>query len=294
MRTRCAGHPMAVCLEPARGPLLSALWPSACLLLAPLTPATLAKYRDAFAPRRAQDAPQAADALLEVLLPHRDRRTAGRPAHATTRTRHELGEPRRRLVHAHTRRRTRRTALLQASCPQDFQGVADIRTPLGGAVVLRWPTLAAVPQGRPATRAQVLREPNSVRHETRAHRRAARKAAGPWTTVQAGRPAAVLLRQARATPRQPTSAALRALDAAMAPLGRRQAASPLCAALPGAGPGSAARLTAAMGTASNRGTTGEKCRCFSGGAPVLGRSGKATWMRWRSCGPQCLRPACHA
>jgi transposase len=85
-RTRFAGHPIAVCLEQSRGPLVSALLPYDFLVLSPSNPATLAKDREACSPSRAKDAPQDADSLLELLLHHRDRLQAWRPENAQTRT----------------------------------------------------------------------------------------------------------------------------------------------------------------------------------------------------------------
>ena len=65
LRTRFAGQKIAVCLEPSRGPLISALLQDDFLGLYPLNPATLAQDRQAFSPSRAKDAPQDADSLLE-------------------------------------------------------------------------------------------------------------------------------------------------------------------------------------------------------------------------------------
>jgi hypothetical protein len=186
------------------------------------------------------------------------------------------------------------TALLQAYCPQVFQWLADLRTTLVWEFLLRWPTLEAVQQGRPATLAKCFRAPHSVRPEMLAHRIAALKAAVPLPTDPAVLPSSVLLSKALATQRQTTLEALRAFDSAIEQLGRRPADDPLCASLPGAGPGYAARLTAAMGTDRNRWTTGEACLGFSGVAPVLERSGKSTWSRWRSFCPTFLRQSFHA
>ena len=69
LRTRFAGQPVAVGLEPSRGPLISALLQYDFLVRSPLNPATLAKYREAFSPSRAKDAPQDADSLLDCSSP---------------------------------------------------------------------------------------------------------------------------------------------------------------------------------------------------------------------------------
>jgi ribosomal protein S15P/S13E len=118
LRTRFAGRKIAVCLEQSRGPLIDALLQYDFLGLYPINPATLAKYRQAFSPRRAKADPRHAASLLELLRHHRDHLKAWRPDHAKTRTRQYLVEHRRRLVHDRTRRSHRLTALLNASFPQ--------------------------------------------------------------------------------------------------------------------------------------------------------------------------------
>jgi hypothetical protein len=113
-RLRVGGRPMAVCLEPSRGPLLEALWNDDVGVLYPRHPTTLAKSREAFSPSRAQDDPREADSRLERLVQPRDRRKAWRPAHAKTRTRQSRVEDRRRLVTDRPRLSQRLTALLNA------------------------------------------------------------------------------------------------------------------------------------------------------------------------------------
>ena len=54
---RFGGAPIAVCLEIARGPLVYALQRYAFLVLFPVNPATLAKYRKAFHLSGAKDDP---------------------------------------------------------------------------------------------------------------------------------------------------------------------------------------------------------------------------------------------
>jgi hypothetical protein len=88
LRPRVAGWKRAVGLEQSRGPLLSALLPHDWLGLSPITPATLAKDRQAFSPSRAKDAPRDADSRLALRLHHRDHLKAGRPDKAKTRTLH--------------------------------------------------------------------------------------------------------------------------------------------------------------------------------------------------------------
>jgi transposase len=293
LRLRCGGRPIAVCLDQARGPLIYALLTYDFLALYPIHPTTLAKYREAFSPSRAKDAPRDADDLLELLVQHRDRLKAWRPANAKTRTLQSLVEYRRRLVNDRTRLSNRMTALLKAYFPPMLPWFDDVRTLLVCDVRLRWPTVEALKNARPATLEKFFHEHTSVRRETIAHRSAAIKDAVPLTTAQAVRHASGLMLNALAPQLKTTIAASRAFDHEIEELCSPHEDDHLCASLPGAGPVYAARLTAAMGTVRDRWTTVAELLCFSGVAPVIERRGKSTWIRWRDGGPKFLRPSFH-
>ena len=70
---RFGGHPVAVGLELNTGPIVSALRQYACLVLFPINPLTLARYREAFTPSGAKNDPTDAELQLEILLQHRDK-----------------------------------------------------------------------------------------------------------------------------------------------------------------------------------------------------------------------------
>src|SRR6266852_9260279 len=71
LRRRFAGRPVAVSLELAKGPLVYALQKYDFLVLFPVHPATLAKYRQAFVPSHAKADPSDAQFALELLLRYR-------------------------------------------------------------------------------------------------------------------------------------------------------------------------------------------------------------------------------
>src|ERR687891_2139800 len=73
LRQRFKGQPIAICLELNKGPLVYALRKDDCLVLFPVNPITVARYREAFAPSQAKDDPSDADLQLEILLKHRDK-----------------------------------------------------------------------------------------------------------------------------------------------------------------------------------------------------------------------------
>ena len=83
LRQRFGGQPVAVCLELAKGPLVYALQKYDFLVLFPVHPATLAKYREAFVPSHAKADPSDAQFALELLLRYRAKLKA---AHSTKRS----------------------------------------------------------------------------------------------------------------------------------------------------------------------------------------------------------------
>src|SRR5919106_4975256 len=98
LRQRFKGQPIAICLELNKGPLVYALRKDDCLVLFPVNPLTLARYREAFAPSHAKDDPTDAELQLELLLRHRDKLT---PLHPQSKRMRALQQPvlsRRRLI----------------------------------------------------------------------------------------------------------------------------------------------------------------------------------------------------
>ncbi|WP_397453170.1 transposase [Pseudomonas sp. NA-150] len=71
--------PIAVALELAKGPIVSALLKYDFFVLFPINPSTLAKYRVAFKPSCAKDDPTEAELALDLLLRHPQRFTALSP-----------------------------------------------------------------------------------------------------------------------------------------------------------------------------------------------------------------------
>src|SRR5499425_208510 len=143
LRTRCNGQPVAVCLELTTGPLVFALRKYDFLILFPLTPLTLARYREAFTPSRAKDGPTDAELQLERLLTHRDKLHPLTPQSATMRALTQLVEHRRRVVGDKVRMTNRLTSTLKNYFPQVLQWFQDKDTPIFCDFLSRWPTLKA-------------------------------------------------------------------------------------------------------------------------------------------------------
>jgi len=98
LRLRFGGRPVAVCLEQSRGALAYALMKYEFLVLFPLNPKQLAKYREALGPSGAKDDPGDAELLCRFVVEHHRRLRAWRPDDVTTRGLRLLTEARRRWV----------------------------------------------------------------------------------------------------------------------------------------------------------------------------------------------------
>src|SRR5262252_9087115 len=115
LRTRFHGQPLAICLELDKGPLVSALRKYDFLVLFPINPLMLARYREAFTPSRAKDDPTDAALQLELLLT------------------------------------TRLTSPLKNYVPQVLHWFQDKDTTILCDLLSRWPTLTAAQRARRAT-----------------------------------------------------------------------------------------------------------------------------------------------
>src|SRR5438128_2350234 len=151
LRTRCNGQPVAICLELTKGPLVSALRKYDFLVLFPLNPLTLARYREAFTPSRAKDDPTDAALQLELLLTHRDKLQPLQPQSPTIRALAQLVEHRRRVVGDKVRITNRLTSTLKNYFPQVLQWFQDKGTHIFCDFLRRWPTLKAAQLARRST-----------------------------------------------------------------------------------------------------------------------------------------------
>jgi transposase len=289
LRTRFGGAKVAVCLEQSRGPLIYALLKYDFLILYPINPKTLARFREAFTPSRAKDDPRDAEYLVELLTHHRERLKAWLPDDERTRTLQLLVEHRRRLVSDQTRISNRLTALLKGYFPQVLEWFPDIRTTLVCEFLLRWSSLDALHGVRRQTLLKFFREHNSHRRETLETRLDAIKAAAPLTTDAAVINASVLMARALAAQMQTTLAAVKEFDQQIEAMCEAHEDFELFACLPGAGPVYASRLLTAMGSNRERWASADELLRFSGVAPVVERSGKSSWTRWRYFCPKFFR-----
>lgn len=291
LRARFGGARIAICLEQSRGSLIYALMKYDFLVLYPVNPQTLSRFHEAFTPSRAKNDPSDAEFLVELLVHHRGRLKAWTPDSEQTRTLQLLVEHRRRLIGDQTRISNRMTALLKGYFPQVLEWFPDIRTNLVCDFLLRWSSLDDLKGVRRATLEKFFREHNSHRTETNERRLGAVRTAVPLTTDTAVITASVVMIKALAAQMQTTLTAVKEFDSQIEELCQAHEDFELFTALPGAGRVYASRLLVAMGSNRERWATASELLCFSGVAPVVERSGKSSWTRWRYFCPKFIRQA---
>ena len=289
LRTRCNGHPVAGCLELNKGPIVSAWRKDDFLVLFPVNPLTVATYREAFTPSRAQDDPTDAALQVALLLKHRDTLKPLQPQSPAMRALAQRVEHRRRLVGDTVRCTHRLTSALKNYFPQVLQWFPEQDTAIFCDFLSRWPTLKAAQLARRAT-LEAFFQAHHVRSAdviaTRIHALKRARALTPDEGVIA--PTALLV-QALVSPLRVTVQVIKDFDDAIAQRAQAHPDFPLFDTLPGAGAVFAPRLLVAFGEQRERYTSAAELQKYAGIAPVTERRGKKSWVHWRLQCPTFLR-----
>jgi transposase len=289
LQERFAGRPVAVGLELNKGPLVYALRNYDFLVLFPINPGTLAKYREAFTPSHAKDDPTDAELQLELLLKHRDKLQPLNPQSPAMRALAQLVEHRRRVVGDKVRITNRLTSTLKNYFPHVLQWFEDKDTLLFCDFLAQWPTLKAAQLARRTTLEGFFRT-HHVRYDNVIDKRLqAIKSATPLTTDEGVITPNALLVQALVAQLRVILQAITDFDHAIAQHAQHHPDFPLFAALPGAGAVFAPRLLVAFGEQRERYASAEELQKYAGIAPVTERSGNKTWVHWRWQCPTFLR-----
>jgi transposase len=289
LRQRFGGRPIAVCLEIAKGPLVYALQRYAFLVLFPVNPMTLAKYRETFCVSGAKDDPSDAQLALELLVTHPERLSRISPESAPMRVLQQLVEQRRCLVDDVRRITNRITDALKQYFPQVLEWFEDKNTLVFCDFLARWPTLKQAQRARKARLSAFFREHN-VRYPQAIERRVQGiLAATAWTSDPAVIVPNCLLVETLVQQLRLLLQAVQRFDQQIAELAPALPDYAVFASFPGAGPVFAPRLLAAFGEQRARYENASEVQRYAGIAPVTVRSGNKCWVHWRLQCPKFLR-----
>jgi transposase len=289
LRERFNGAPVAVCIELAQGPIVSALLEHDFFVLFPVNPTTLARYRRAFTTSRAKDDPSDAEVAVDILTRHRDKLTRLRQEAPAMRMLRRLVEGRCDLVQDRVRLTNRITHLLKEYFPQVLQWFRDKETSVFADFVERWPTLPAAQRARRETLVAFFHAHNVRKQPIIEKRIEAIRTERPLTSDKAVIDPSRLMVIALLPQLRALCGAIARLDTEIAHICELLPDHKLFASLPGAGPVFSARLLAAFGERRERFPTTAALQMLTGIAPVTERSGNKHWVHWRWACPKFLR-----
>ena len=297
LEERFHGQSVGIAIETSRGPLVSALLDAPFIVLYPVNPRSLARFREAIYPSGAKDDVPDARLLLELLLKHRSRLAPWQQDDVATRTIARLTQHRRSGVDQRTRLVLQLQALLKGYFPQAITWAGDdLSTTMACDFLKRWPTLDDIQRTR-------RYRPSAIRHFYTHHSsRSQNRIAGRLEEIATAQP----LTRDRAVIESSLPlvrilvAQLDALRPALEQLedeiARRFAEHPdaeIFESLPGAGAAMAPRLLAAFGSSRARFASAEDIQRAAGIAPITVRSGKQQHVKWRWAASTFLRQTFH-
>ena len=293
LRQRFGGRPVGICLETSRAPLVAALLDHEFIVLFPVNPRTLKRFREAFAPNGAKDDPDDAGLLLDLLSKHEERLHRWMPDDAETRAIGRLVEARRKAVDLRTKLTNQLSAELKGYFPQALNWVGDLDTQLATDFLLRWPTLDAVQRAKAQTIRKFYYGHNCRRADLIEQRIEEMGTAVALTKDSAIVETSVLTVQMLARQIDALRSSITRYDKEIA---RRFGAHPdahLFESLPGSGAAMAPRLLSAFGSRRDRFQAASEVQEYSGIAPVTKRSGRQCQTTWRWGAPKFIRQSFH-
>ena len=293
LRQRFGGQRVAIALEQSRGAVVHALMHYDFLVLYPVNPKTLAKYREAFGLAGAKDDPDDAQLLQELLRLHRDKLRAWQPDDELTRTIALLAEHRRQLVNERTRVTNRLTSLLKLYYPQALSWAGGLKTVQACDFLDRWPTLSQVQQVTAAKLRRFYHAHGCRQAELIDERLKEIKQAQPLTLDRAVITASSTMVLASVAQLRALLEAVKQMDAQLEELFAQHPDRELFSSFAGVGPALAPRLLSALGSDRQRYADAGEVQQFSGIAPVTERSGKSCWVHWRQACPKFVRQTFH-
>ena len=151
LRERSGGGWVAIAVEQSRGALLYALMDYDFVLIYPINPKSLSRYRGAFYPSGGKDDPRDADLVLDYLLKHRERIRLWEPESPEVRSLRLLSEQRRKLVDLRADLTNQWTANLKNYFPQALKWVGPLKGKTACDFLNRWPSLEALQRVKPTT-----------------------------------------------------------------------------------------------------------------------------------------------
>lgn len=293
LRRRFPEGQVAIGLEQSKGALIHALLEHDFLLLYPINPATVDRFRKAFTSSGAKSDPGDADIILELLEKHHRRLHPWKPDDSETRALGRLTESRRKAVNLQTQLTQRLTTELKGYFPQALDWAGKLTTPMAHAFLRRWPTLLGVQRARSSTLRRFYSSHHCRSAEAINERLKQIRTAVPLVRDSAIVETSVLNVQMLVEQLAALARSIERYDEEIDSLFSEHPDAPLFESLPGSGPALAPRLLVAFGTDRDKFSTAVDVQQYSGIAPVTRASGKMHFVHRRWAAPNFLRQTFH-
>jgi transposase len=285
LRERFGGRQLAVAVEQSRGALIHALLSYDFIVIYPLHPVTVAKFREAFKSSGAKSDPLDTDQILQILTKHMDLLKPLNPDTQETRLLGRLVEDRRKVVDLRTSQIEALSACLKEYFPQAIEVLSgNLATRLACDFLKKWPAFEAFQQAKDSTIKRFfyghnVRSPQTIEKVLKIAQNAQALTTDPAIVESGSR-----LTQTYAQLISTLNPLIEQYEERIQKLFSQHPEAYLFNRLPGAGPAMAPRLLAFFGTDRSRYATANNAQSFCGIAPVTKSSGKskAVYMR-RAC-----------
>ena len=294
LRERFGGRAVAVALEQSRGALIHALLAYDFIVLYPIHPTTVARFREAFKFSGAKSDPLDTDQILEILTKHLQLLKPLTPDTEQTRLLGRLVEDRRKAVDLRTSHIQALLAGLKEYFPQAIELCnGNLTSRLAADLLKKWPTLEAFQQAKPSTIKRFyyghnIRSPQLIKKILSLATSGQSLTTDP-AIVESGR----RLSQMHAQLIQTLNPVIADYDQRIEKVFHDHPEFPLFSNLPGAGAAMAPRLLSFFGTDRSRYQKAANAQTFCGVSPVTKSSGKSRVVYFRHACPQFQRQTFH-
>jgi transposase len=293
MLKRADGQPIGIMLEQSHGALVHALMFRENVLLYPVNPKQLVRYRESY-PGGGKNDPTDARYLARMLRERITTLTCWQPDDENTRLLAHLSRQRRKLVDDQTKLRQRLIAQVKAYFPVVLELFGeDGQFPLLLSVLGRWSDPRKLRRADRRLIRRVLNE-HAIRNEEQQNAIIERIRSAQLLTRDDAliTPAAMAVKLLTSQIQQ-SRKTIREFDSKIAEVMKQHPDAHLFTSLRGAGPALAPRLLCAFGSQKDRWEDADSLTAFSGIAPVTRKSGKQCLVQRRYACPKFLRQTFH-
>lgn len=284
LKVRYKNQLVAVACELKKGPLIYALSKFNHIVLFPINPRSVAKYRETFTQSGAKDDPTDAAIQVEILQLHMHKLKVIAPESEKVRKLSQLVEYRRKQVQERVDLTNRITTTLKNYYPHVLDWFKEKDTMIFCDFLSRWPSLEHAKRARKQSFIDFFNKHNSRYADVNEKRIIEIKQAEVLTMDDAVIAPNLLLIECLIPQLKQLMLSIERFDVEIKALYKQHEDKFIFDSLPGAGPQIAPRLLAAMGSNRTRYNSPEEIQKYAGIAPVTERSGKKEWIHWRySC-----------